>query len=160
MKNPLIGMYLAAVLFLTAMSCGRSYELDEAVTFADATWTYADTQSFELLVTDTAQRYDIILEIDHTTFYPYQNIYLNITTAYPVGQARTQRLNVDLADQTGKWRGKCKGENCKAQLLLQPQAYFNEYGKHRFTFEQLTRDAELLGINGIRFKVAKSHPRQ
>lgn len=149
---------MLGLLLLTVVSCGRSYVIDEEVAFAEATWTHGDTQTFELLVTDTTQRYDLFLELDHTTFYPYQNIYLNITTAYPAGAPRTQRLNVDLADPTGKWRGKCKGDNCKAQVLLQQRAYFNEYGKHRFTFEQLTRDAELLGMNGIRFRVAKSRP--
>lgn len=144
------------MLLIAALGCGRSYVLDEEVTFAESMWTYGDTQTFELLVNDTTQRYDIFLELEHTKFYPYQNIYMNITTAYPAGEPRTQRLNVDLADQTGKWRGKCKGERCRAQILLQHQAYFNEFGKHQFTFEQLTRDAELLGVNGMRFRIAKS----
>jgi hypothetical protein len=53
----------------------------------------------------------------------------------------------------GKWKGICKGEDCKAQIVLQENAYFNELGTHTFGFEQFTRDVKLSGMNGISFKV-------
>ncbi len=138
---------------LLCIGCGKSYMIDEKVDFEGEQWTYENSLDFIMSVTDTSKRYNIYLEIDHSKMYIYQNIYMNVSTKYPSGKSLIQPLNVDLAELDGKWKGICKGENCKAQIVLQENAYFNELGTHTFGFEQFTRDKNLSGVNGVSFKV-------
>ena len=140
-------------IVLLCIGCGKSYMIDEEVAFETKQWAQDETLDFIISVTDTSKRYNIYLEIDHSKMYIYQNIYMNVHTKYPSGKSLKQQLNVDLAELDGKWKGICKGEDCKAQIVLQENAYFNELGTHTFGFEQFTRDIKLSGMNGISFKV-------
>ncbi len=151
-------IYLPLVCFsvLLLMSCGKSYMMNEKVTFDNQEWTYSDTLDFKFSVIDTSKRYNLYLEIDHSKNYAYQNIYMNVFTKYPTGEQKQQRLNLDLAEADGKWKGECSGENCKAQVILQYNAYFNKLGVYYFSFEQLTRDQNLANINSISFKIAEN----
>ena len=102
--------------------------IDEKTTFDQKEWTYDNVLDHKLSITDTSKRYDLYLEIDHTTDYEFQNIYMNVYTKYPSGKELKQPLNLNLAEITGKWKGKCKGERCKALVVLQQNTYFNELG--------------------------------
>lgn len=149
-------IFLAIFGILLLISCGKSYLVNEKVEFENQTWTYSDTLSFQFSVTDTSKRYNLYLEIDHSKLYKYQNIYMNVMTKLPNGEQRKQQLNLDLAEPDGKWKGDCKGENCKAQVILQVNAWFNKLGMYYFDFEQLTRDENLEAINSISFKIAEN----
>lgn len=143
-------------IILLATSCGRSYIIDEEVVFENQTWSYDNVLSFDIPVTDTAQRYNIFLEIEHTTEYDFQNIYMNIYTKYPSGEEQKQPLNVGLAAADGKWKGKCNKEACTALIVLQQRAYFNQLGVHTLKFEQFTRTENLMEIKELSFKVEKA----
>ncbi len=151
MKNYLpIGLLFVVVLI---WGCGESFVVDEKTTFDQKEWSYDNVLDYKLSVTDTSKRYNLFLEIDHTTDYEFQNIYMNVYTKYPSGKEIKQPLNLDLAEVVGKWKGECKGERCKALVVLQQNTYFNELGVHYFKFEQNTRTKNLPYINSISFRV-------
>jgi len=151
-----INNFFALLLILLLASCGKSYLVNEKIEFEEKSWSYADSLDFQFSVVDTSLRYNLYLEIDHTKLYAYQNIYMNVMTKFPNGSEKTQRLNLDLAEPDGKWKGDCNGNDCNAQIILQYKAWFNQLGMHYFSFEQLTRDEKLQGINSISFKIAKN----
>lgn len=116
-------------------------------------WTYADTLNYAFNIADTMAIYDIVLDINHTPQYPMQNLYMNIYTKFPTGERLKQLLNIDLADNTGKWQGDCNSKECHLTIPIQPNAYFNKAGEYTITLEQYMREANLNGVKSVRLKL-------
>lgn len=119
----------------------------------NTTWTYADTLDFDFEIPDTNQVYDLVLMIKHRSDYNMQNIYTNIYTKFPQGERVKQVLSLDLADNFGVWQGKCSGNSCAAEIVIQENAFFRQAGKYVITLEQFTRLENLTGIEKVGLKV-------
>jgi len=66
-------------IFLFLASCGNEiYIYSEKKAVNPAGWAYADSLDFNFEMKDTSLVYSILLDIDHSTDYPYQNIYFNM----------------------------------------------------------------------------------
>jgi gliding motility-associated lipoprotein GldH len=152
MKSNLIFILLALV---TIMGCNESYIVEETTTFENQTWSYSDTISYTFENKDTLKRYGFYLDITYDEAYYYQNIYLKIHTKYPSGKRITDQLGIDLAEKSGKSKGKCSGGNCTVPIVLIENVKLQELGNHTLTFEQFTREENLEGIKKLTFKVAE-----
>ncbi len=145
---------LALPLSIAFVSCGKEKIIfEKKYDLKNGQWTYADTLDFAFNIADTMEIYDIVLTIKHTPQYPMQNIYTNIYTKFPSGERIKQQLNIDLADNTGKWAGNCSGSECVFEIPIQPNAFFNANGLHTITLEQYMRVESLAGINNIALKI-------
>lgn len=143
-----------AALFL--MSCGKEKVIfEKKYDLKESTWAYRDTLDFAFQIADTNQIYDIVLAIKHTPQYSYQNIYTNIYTMFPSGERVKQLLNINLADNTGKWLGECGRSSCLFVLPIQENAFFNAQGQHIITLEQYLRTDQLKGIENISLKIVE-----
>jgi gliding motility-associated lipoprotein GldH len=140
------------VLFLL-VSCGGNIIYEEDKVIANQLWQYGQPLIYQFEIADTTARYDLYLDIDHTTDYPFQNLYTKIYTVYPSGRTAESQINIDLANKLGEWQGKCQGENCQLRVVLQQQTFFTEFGDHQLTLEQYTRRDSLGGIETVRFVV-------
>ncbi len=141
------------VLTIALAACGPDYLYDERVELPGETWTYADSVTFEFPIRDTQQRYNLYLTLDHTTGYPFQNLYTRIHTRFPSGDNLTQQVSLELADKSGRWLGDCSGENCRLRIPLQTDTYFNQPGVYAVTFEQFMRRDSLPGIQNLAFSI-------
>jgi gliding motility-associated lipoprotein GldH len=140
------------VILLLLGSCDNTnYHFKAKIDFDNATWKYSDTTDFEVMINDTLKRYNIGLNINHSKDYLHQNIYLRIHTKFPDGKRFSQRVNIDLADKSGKWYGKSSGNSWKVETYIQKDAFFNQIGKYTFTIEQFTRNEHLENINNLTF---------
>ena len=144
----------ASPLSIAFVSCGKEKVVfEKKYDLKNGQWTYADTLDFAFDIADTTEIYDIVLTIKHTPQYPMQNIYTRIYTKFPSGERVKQQLNIDLADNTGKWEGDCSGSECDFEIPIQPNAFFNATGQHIITLEQYMRVESLAGINAIALKI-------
>ncbi len=132
----------------------------EKKTIPEPGWTYADSLDFKFEITDTQSIYSLVLDVEHSVEYPYQNIYFNISTSFPSGKVLSQVLSTDLANKAGVWYGECTGTSCKARIDLQPNAKFNETGMHKINIAQHSRDTTLQGVNELSFLLIKNEPNQ
>ncbi len=145
---------LAALISVVIVSCGKEKVIfEKKYDLKDGQWAYADTLKFSFNIADTMEIYDIVLTIKHTPQYPMQNMYTHIYTKFPSGERIMQLLNIDLADNTGKWEGDCSGSECRFEIPIQPNAFFNAAGQHIITLEQYMRTESLAGINSIALKI-------
>jgi gliding motility-associated lipoprotein GldH len=143
---------LAICFFL--LSCGKEKVLfEKEYDLKNAQWIYSDTLNFAFNITDTMAIYDIVLAVKHTPQYAFQNMYTNIYTQFPKGERLKQLLNIDLANNAGKWEGKCSNSECAFEIPIQPGAFFNQTGQHTITLEQYMRADALAGINSISLKL-------
>lgn len=118
----------------------------------DGGWSYAEILEYKTSILDTNALYGIEMEIDHTTEYEYQNLYVVIETTFPDGQTIGEQVSVNLADKKGKWYG--DGGEIKSVIVdLQKAAYFEQPGEYSFKLHQNTRDENLEGVAAIRLGI-------
>lgn len=151
-----LNLYLILVLALSLTSCGETYFYEKTYELPDNQWAYADTLNFEVDITDTIKTYNLILDIEHSVDYPYQNNYVYIHTHLPAGEHLGKQLSIDLAEKSGKWYGECNSETCLVSTIIQPNAYFNQIGKHRFSIEQYMRMDSLPDIHAVSLKIQET----
>lgn len=151
MKTLHVIFLIAACCLLS--SCGPDYIYEQEIEISDGNWFYEDTLNFEVEITDTLEIYNLYLDINHSTDYATQNIYILIYTKFPSGERIKERVNIDFADKTGQWYGECNSSGCNLRVNIQQGAFFNALGKHLFTIEQFMRTNPLPGINSAAFRI-------
>lgn len=122
----------------------------------DKPWEYEEPVSFEVEINDTLQIYNLVLDIEHTTTYLYQNLYVQLETTFPGKELTKQEVSFNLANKAGKWFGNCNEESCEISLLIQKNAFFNKAGKYTFTFLPYMRNNPVEGINNLRFSIEET----
>jgi gliding motility-associated lipoprotein GldH len=149
------------LLLLLSTSCTKEKIIfEKKYDLKNGQWAYTDTLDFSFNITDTMAVYDIVLAIKHTPQYATQNLYLNIATKFPTNERPVQLLNLDLADKTGKWEGKCSSSECDFEIPIQPNAFFNAAGQYTITLEQYMREENLKGINSIALKLVDKNQKR
>lgn len=146
---------LLFAMILAGSACGPYYFYDEQFTIDDAKWVYADTIEFNFDIADTIATYDLMLDVDHSTSYAYQNIYVKIFTTFPDGTRLQQEVPIDFADSKGAWYGKCGSTMCNLRVMLQEGAHFDQIGRHQLRILQFMRIDPLPGIRAIALKLDK-----
>ena len=94
-------LFLVAFSFsmLLILSCGPNYIFDESKEIEGGEWAYVDTLNFEVDIKDTLEIYNLYLDIEHSTDFSKQNIYIQIYTHFPSGQRIKERVAIDFADK-------------------------------------------------------------
>lgn len=152
MKNNLIYFTLLLIVSLVT-SCGPNFIYEKDYEIANQAWTYSDTLDFEIDIVDTTAIYNLYLDLEHSTDYAFQNIYLQVYTQYPNGKRTKDLLPIDIADKSGKWYGKCNSETCQLRVNLQEGAFFNAAGTYVITLEQYMRKESLSGLNSMALRI-------
>jgi gliding motility-associated lipoprotein GldH len=134
-------------------SCGESFYFQESRLIEAGEWHYNDTLSYAFEIEDTTQSYDLLLDITHGTNYQYQNIYFSIHTVFPDGKVTRQTVPVEVCDKTGKWYGRCKGQKCLVQVVLQEHAHFPQIGSYTLQLEQFMRENPVKQFNEVGLKI-------
>ncbi|MCR9287719.1 MAG: gliding motility lipoprotein GldH [Bacteroidetes bacterium] len=150
MKNILFGICLTSIFLI---SCGKNYIFEKSVPIQNGEWAYSDTLNFNFEIQDTTKIYNLYLDIDHSTDYGFQNLYINVYTKFPSGERIKEMLSVELAAKGGIWFGDCDVEKCKLEIPIQQNAFFNIAGSYEVTVEQYMRKNPLSGISGVSFKI-------
>nr|MBS0037732.1 gliding motility lipoprotein GldH [Saprospiraceae bacterium] len=142
-----------AALILVFASCGETVYFSNEMNTEDGIWKYDRVFENEFTVSDTSRRFDLVLDIQHSRDYSFQNVYMNISTHFPGDSQVVDLLSVDLADRSGKWYGNCRGDYCNLRVYLQQNVGFKDPGTYKVNFEQYTRRPELSGLATLSFKI-------
>lgn len=153
-------LLLALLCLVTLSSCGPKFIVDEYQPVDSASWTYEDAKEFSFSVADTQQLYALHLALEHSPDFFAQNLYVSITTQRPDGSEQTDQVSLQMADKFGQWYGNCGRESCALDILIQPIAYFDQLGDYQLRVAQYSREEQLVGIQGLRFKVEELEQRR
>ena len=126
-------------------------------------WTYDYKPSFEVKIQpeDTAYLYNIYVNIRHTDAYPYSNIWLLVGTQTPGDSTvKEQRVQLPLADVSGKWAGSGLDDIYEHRVFIQQRAILNKPGIYKFTFEQNMRQNPLPYVMNVGLRIEKAGTRQ
>lgn len=153
------------LLLLLTWCCGCQFStrlnvFEQQTAIPHQSWDAQFRPVFTVHITDTAALYDIYVTLRHTNNYRYSNLWLMITTTFPDGRSIQRRVELPLADATGKWFGSGMDDIFFHRILIQHNAYFNEPGIYRFTFEQDMRDNPLSDVWNVGLRIEKVGHRQ
>ena len=134
-------------------SCGPNYILDEKIEIENQQWTYSDSIAFSVDISDTLQLYNWYLDVDHSTEYSFQNMYIRLHSIFPNGKRTTERISVNFMSRIGQWQGDCNSDECTFRHSLKESSNFDQTGEHRFVIEQFMRKNPLEGIQSIALRI-------
>jgi gliding motility-associated lipoprotein GldH len=148
---------LAILLLVGSLSScdpNRVYEKNKDI--PDYQWKYDNVLAFPFSIKDTNALYNIYVNMRHTHFFPYRNIWLKVKTQFPKGKQLEKRVEIKLANEKGKWYSDCAGDICDYQVAIQENAYFDQKGEYKIHLEQNMRQNPLPGIMDMGIRVEKT----
>lgn len=145
---------LFSVCFFSCRDDRRLF--DENARIAKNTWSYVDRPRFEVTVTDAAVPYNLYLNIRHTPYYAYSNLFTIIRQTAPGGKTQKTRFEFKLAYPDGQWTGQGSGNLYSHQIAFRRNYRFPKPGKYVFEIEQNMRDNPLREITDAGIRIEKA----
>lgn len=146
-------LFILCILGLLSCSDREIYSSQQEV---NPSWSHDDSVAFTFDIQDTVQAYEMILDVDHSTAFGYQNLYVKTTTIFPDKEIKEDVLSLDIGNPKGGWNGDCSGENCIAHIGLQPNIKFKQAGNYTLKIAQHSREKSLSGVNSMTLRINKS----
>lgn len=153
-RSKFIVVVLIAGMVFT--SCNKNIVFSKYKTFEESQWYAKDTAVFDLEITDTQTLNNISLMIRHVETYPYNNLFLFVTTKYPDGKILTDTMEVVLSNNKGEWLGSGAGDIYDFKVPIKKNVRFPLGGKYQFIFEQGMRVDPLPMIMDFGFEIEKT----
>jgi gliding motility-associated lipoprotein GldH len=156
MKKRIISSAAIILLLCFLSACNSGVVYSKYNTFKDNQWPAAEKAVFDVDITDTVSLNNIDLMIRHADAYPYSNIFLFVTTAYPDGKVLSDTMEIVLANSKGEWIGSGAGDIFDYKVPVKKNVRFPLRGKYKFTFEQGMRVDPLPYVMDFGFEIEKS----
>lgn len=123
-------------------------------------WRYDNKLSFRFEIEDTSAMHNLYFIIRHTDAYPYSNIWLWIFTKQPGDTSFSKsRIEIPLAESSGKWLGRGMGEIWEQRMPLtqdDKSLIFTKPGVYEVQLEQDMRINPLPEILQAGLRVANA----
>lgn len=146
-----LGFVIAMLLTLTA--CDQNRVFEEYKSVKGGSWKYDDSIQFKINIEDTAQRYNLFVDVRHNFYFDWRNLWVKVITEYPNHKTELARVNLPLSASDGVWYGKCSGDICEMRVGIQENAIFPQKGTYTFTIIQDMRQNPLDKIIDIGMRV-------
>ncbi len=140
---PNIKVVITLVVFITISSCNPNRIFEKNTDIPNNVWNKDFKPEFEFEIKDTNLVYSLSVNVRHTNFYQFSNLWVMAYTTFPDGKTISSRVELPLADKEGKWYGDCLGDICDMNISIQEKTLFNQIGKHKITFQQIMRNKSL-----------------
>ncbi|MFN4082471.1 MAG: gliding motility lipoprotein GldH [Bacteroidia bacterium] len=151
-------VYLLTIFFviLTISSCDKNRLFEENQKVAESGWYYADKMVFKVSVEDISKPYNLYINTRIANDFKYSNVFFLLTQTNPDKTTETQRSEIILANESGKWLGNGVGNVFEYRQPVKQNFKFPEAGIYQFELEQNMRDDTLMHIvsAGIRVELA------
>ena len=159
-RNSIVVIFFSCLFMVGCMS-SPFYQKEEAVPQNE--WQYQFQPTFKFNITDTTSLYNIYFLVRHTDAYPYANIWLWIYTKQPGDSVfRKARINIPLAEASGKWLGRGMGEIYEQEMPITVEgdkSICRKKGTYEIRFEQNMRINPLPEILHVGLRVEKAGAR-
>jgi gliding motility-associated lipoprotein GldH len=132
----LLNITVAALMLFALCACNKSVVYSKYETLPEAGWSSANKLHFDVEITDNQSLNNVFLTVRHADAYPYNNLFVFLTTQYPDGKKITDTLECVLANEKGEWKGDGAGDLWDNKIPLKQNVRFPLTGKYTFTFEQ------------------------
>ena len=141
------GIYILLIAVLL-VSCDSNRLYEKNISIDNDVWSLGQIPSFEFENTDTVSDVNLIINVRHSSIYPFSNLWLFIHTSSPDGVSQVDTLETILSQKDGKWLGDGLGDIWDLQLPFKT-VRLNESGTYRFKVEQAMRHGKLSKIEQL-----------
>ena len=148
--------FLLFTFYLTGCLPAPYYQKEEVV--PQNAWSYNFNPSFTIDIKDTVSTYKAYFLIQHTQAYPYNNLWVWLYIKTPGDSViKKERINVPLAEATGKWLGRGMGEIWEQRMPIDlgDSIKFNQAGTYEISMEQNMRINPLPEILHVGLRLEK-----
>jgi gliding motility-associated lipoprotein GldH len=133
------------VILLFLFSCDSNRVFEENVSIEKNVWELNQIPSFEYHNADTVSKVNILVNVRHSSSYPFSNLWVFVSTSLPNGTIKKDTLECVLAEKNGKWLGSGLGGIWDIQCQLKT-VQLGEDGLYTFNIEQAMRHGDLAKI--------------
>lgn len=149
-----INLLIVLFFILHIIACNTEKPVWESTyTLDEGYWSWAEKASFHYEVKDTTSFHDLILEIETTKDYPFQNLYTRVETIFPQGDTTEQVLSFDIYNKFGVQNGDCSKDECRIQFIMQEKFRFKDPGNHTFNINQHLRTDSIRNVKSLTLKL-------
>jgi len=158
-RNTILIFLVASLLFAGCMP-SPYFQKEEAI--PQNAWSYKYAPSFKFDITDTSAGYILYFVMRHTQAYPYSNIWIWVDVKKPGDTTYTKtRINVPLAEPSGKWLGRVMGEIYEQYMSISTNddshKVFRKKGTYEIRFEQDMRVDPLPEVMNVGLRIEKGN---
>lgn len=151
MRVLICSIVAAMALFITA--CDPARVFDENRSIEGANWYYKNKMPFDVRINDTSKLYNVYVNLRVDADYKYSNIFMWVHTTNPDKKTDQRRIEIKLADESGKWLGSGLGDLYDYQFPAFKKVKFPQQGFYRFELEQNMRDDTLMHVKAAGVRV-------
>jgi len=154
-----VGLPVLLLLLLspTIQSCFEGIAYEKNYSIVDASWASDDSLFFEFEIADTSNYHDVFFVFRIDNEYPFSNLYAKVHLDGPQGQKITELKAYELADMSGKWRGKSYSGLINFEFPIFKEMEFRQ-GVYKMTLLQYMRIKSIPGVHDIGIKIVKGDP--
>jgi gliding motility-associated lipoprotein GldH len=144
-------------LMLTLWSCNKLDNFERTVFFPEHQWSGKNQPSFQFEIKDTVSKYNIYVVIRHEDAYHYNNLWINVITKAPNENPITQKVNLQLANNSTGWLGSGMDDVFDHRIRITNSPILLKKGLYQFSLQQIMREDPLPAILNAGIRVEKIH---
>ncbi len=138
---------------LLSVACTRGVVFSEFKDVPPIGWDKDSVVCFSFRVTDTVQPYDVLLHLRHSDNYPYQNMWLFLTSTNPQGVVTSDTIDFYLADERGSRLGNGRNGHVSMPVLYEQNYHFPDTGTYSLSVRHGMRSDNLRGVSQIGMEI-------
>lgn len=146
-------LLVGSIIFLGSCQEGAFFERNTVI--PNLSWDYDFKPSYTVNVQEPGGQYDLYINLRHTVYYPFSNIYFFLHEKGPGIGEKTTRYEFSLAAPDGQWKGNSAGNLYEQSKLLKRNISLPDTGTYSFTLEQNMTENPLRGVNDVGIKLIK-----
>jgi gliding motility-associated lipoprotein GldH len=139
-------------------ACSTLDTYEKSAFFPQHAWESSEKPSFTFTITDTSSLYNFYVIFRHEDAYHFNNLWLNVTTQAPKDTARTQKLNITLADNKKGWLGTGMDDIYDHRVMITRAPIRLKQGNYTFILQQIMREEPLQYVLNAGIRVEKVQP--
>lgn len=141
------GLYILLIAALL-VSCDSNRLYEKNISIDNDMWSLEQMPNFEFENKDTISEVNLILNIRHSSIYPFSNLWVFIHALSPSGATQVDTLETTLSQKDGKWIGDGLGGILDLQVPFK-KVRLTESGTYSFEIEQAMRHGNLSKIEQL-----------
>ncbi len=155
MNRKIIILSCLALFAICMTSCDSNRIYQKYIKIDDYIWNSKDLAEFTFDIEDTVSIHNLYINIRHSGLYPFNNLWLFITSVSPEGYTSIDTVQCILADPSGKWLGDGSGDIWDSKILWKQLVRFPSRGTYSVTYKHGMRLDPLPGILDVGFRVER-----
>ena len=136
------------------LCCHRRTLYHHFVNISDEGWHLDSCCQYYIPQLDSPMLYSYYLTLRHSSNYPYQNLWLEVSYIDTSHIISKDTIEIYLASTRGRWLGESRGSVIEMPVILKSEGRFHSVSD-RIVIRHLMRDTFLYGLYDIGLRIEK-----